>query len=91
MCIRDRQQTEERMSGPAPTRPAEGPLTSTAHDAAAAVAAAASRAPADGGGAAVGGAAAGYGLRYGPIKIDVAYSVDGVKKVHVGLAADSLE
>ena len=42
-------------------------------------------------GAAVGGAAAGYGLRYGPIKIDVAYSVDGVKKVHVGLAADSLE
>ena len=43
------------------------------------------------GGAAVGGAAAGYGLRYGPIKIDVAYSVDGVKKVHVGLAADSLE
>ena len=45
-----RRQTEERMSGPAPTRPVDGPLTSTAHDAAAAVVAAATlRAAADGG------------------------------------------
>ena len=32
------------------------------------------------------GACAGYGLRFGPIKFDVAYNILGARAVHVGLA-----
>ena len=32
------------------------------------------------------GAAAGFGLRYGPLKFDLAWNVKGARKLHVGLA-----
>jgi len=32
------------------------------------------------------GAAAGIGLRYGPLKFDLAWNVKGARKLHVGLA-----
>ena len=34
------------------------------------------------------GAAAGVGLRYGPLKFDLAWNAQGARKLHVGLAGD---
>jgi hypothetical protein len=35
-----------------------------------------------------GGVAAGFGIRYGPFRVDYAFNHEGRKKVHVGLAQD---
>jgi len=46
------------------------------------------RADARGGVGACAGGAAGYGVRYGPVRVDVAYAAKGGHKVHIGLALD---